>query len=282
MSKLMSSRTRTLDTSAFIFYGVLTIGSIVMVTPFVWMLLSSFKKLSEIVRIPPTFFPHEFVLANYTRVMNMIPIWRYFLNSIVVGVVVTSIVLFSSSWAGYVFSKLEFKGKEIIFYSIISTMMIPFFVLLIPLYLMMIRVGWLDSYFGLILPQSVMPFGIFLMRQFMHEIPTSLIDSAKIDGASEVKIYYSIILPLTKPALSALGIFAFMWNWDSFLWPLVLISKVEMRTLPLGIAQLSFWVGKSYDLVLAASVMAAIPVIIVFLFFQKNFIKGIALSGLKG
>lgn len=278
----MSSRTRTLDTRDLIFYGVLTIGSIVMMTPFVWMILSSFKKLSEIIRIPPTFFPHEFVLTNYPRVMNMIPIWRYFLNSILVAVVVTFIVLLTSSWAGYVFSKLEFKGKEIIFYSILSTMMIPFFVLLLPLYLMMIRLRWLDSYFGLILPQSVSVFGIFLMRQFMHEIPTSLINAAKIDGASEVRIYYSIILPLTKPALSALGIFTFMWNWDSFLWPLVIISKVEMRTLPLGIAQLSFWVGKSYDLVLAASVMAVIPLIIVFLFFQKNFIKGITLSGLKG
>ncbi len=265
----------------FIVYLVAILISIPMIVPFVWMFLSSFKTSTEIIRIPPTFFPQNPILTTYKTVLQELDFVRYFLNSAIVSTSVTFIVLFTSSLMGYVFAKFKFKGKEVIFLSIISTMMIPFAVVVIPLFLLMAQFRWVDTYWGIIIPLCVSSFGIFLMRQFMEGIPTALLEAARIDGAGEWWIYMHIVLPLSKAALSALGIFSFMWAWNTLFWPLIVIMSPEMRTLTLGVATLQWDYGIRYDTVITGASIATIPVLIVYSFAHRNFIKGLTLTGLK-
>ncbi len=258
--------------------------ALILLTPFVWMISTSFKPSFEAIAFPPTFIPEDPVgLANYIRVLNDVPFFKFFLNSIYVAAFVTTGALFSSSLAGYIFAKFEFPGRDTLFLLILATMMIPFQVVLIPIFIIVKDLGLANTLWALIIPGLVSAFGIFLMRQFMKSIPSSLIDAARIDGCSEFRIYWNIIIPLSKPALSALGIFIFMANWDSFLWPVIVIEDIDKRTLPLGLVLFTQQFGTiSYNLIMAGTVMAILPVIIVFLFAQRNFIQGITLTGLKG
>lgn len=263
-------------------YVILTIGAVAMVFPFVWMTLSAFKQPNEIITYPPTLFPANPSLDLLKRIWTEIDFQRYFANSLFVTSIVTSVQLLTSAFVGYVLAKYEFWGRDLVFIGIVATMMIPWPVLLIPQYLIVLKLGLMNTYGALILPATFSSFGIFLMRQYMHSIPDELIDAARIDGASEPNIFARIILPMCGPALAALGIFVFMGSWDSFIWPLVVLNSESMYTLPLGLATFSNRYWTDHAAVNAGAFISVIPVLIVFLVLQRRFIEGIALTGMKG
>jgi multiple sugar transport system permease protein len=259
-----------------IFFALVAFGALV------WMFLASLKSAQEILRIPPTFLPEDPSIDNFALILGEHAFGRYFLNSVIVAVPVVTSVLFTSSLVGFVFAKFEFPGREVVFTGILSTMMIPAAVTLLPLFQLVSKMGWADTYQALILPVAISAFGIFLMRQFIEGIPSELMDAGRIDGASNWWIYARIIVPLSTSALSALAIFTYLANWDSYLWPLVIIYKDEMRTLPLGLTYLMGWSTRPrFDLFLTGAVITVTPTIIFYSFFQRRFVRGVAVTGLK-
>ena len=269
---------------AAIRYGLALLIAFVMILPFLWMLGTSFKPIDETVRFPPTFIPeHPVGLANYVTVMTRVPFARYFANSTVTAIAVTTGALLTSALAGYIFAKFTFTGRDLLFFLIVATMMVPFQVVLIPIFLMARALGLYNTLWALIVPGLVSAWGIFLMRQNMKHLPSELLDAARIDGSSEMGIFLLVVLPLVKPALAALGIFAFMANWNSFLWPLIVIEDAPKRTLPLGLALFSSGFGITrWNLVMAATVLTCLPVLVVFAIAQRSFIEGITLGSVKG
>lgn len=262
-------------------YVLLIGGSLVMLAPLIWMVLASFKTLPEILKVPPTVLPESFNLDNFRTVLSDTEFPRYFLNSTIVAVVSVFSVLLTSSMAGYAFAKFQFPGRNVLFVLVLATLMIPFQVRVIPLYVLTNELGLLDTYPGMVLPGLVDAFGIFLMRQFMMAIPDDLIHAARVDGASETRIFVSIVLPLAKPALSALAIFTLVASWESFLWPLLVVSSPDKFTLPLGLAQFSGRYISRVDLQMAASTLTILPLLIAFLILQRRFIEGLATAGMK-
>ena len=262
-------------------YLLLIAGAVLMVAPLLWMALASFKTLPEILRVPPTLLPESLHLDNYRTVLGDTAFVRYFLNSVLVAGITVASVLVTSSMAGYAFAKFEFPGRRVLFVLVLATLMIPFQVRVIPLYVLASDLGLLDSYAGLVLPGLVDAFGIFLMRQYLQSIPSELIDAARVDGASELTIFVRIVLPLAKPALAALAIFSLVASWESFLWPLLVISSPDKYTLPLGLAQFSGRFVTRVDLQMAASALTILPMLIVFLIMQRRFIEGMATAGMK-
>lgn len=256
--------------------------SLVTLAPFIWMLSSALKPADQILAFPPEWIPRKLVWTNFTESLSRAPFGRFFFNSIVQALAATLGVLATSSMAGYAFAKFNFPGRNLLFLACLSTMMIPPIVTVIPNYLIIQHLGWLDTYKALIIPACATAFGIYLMRQFISAIPNDFLDSARIEGAKEWYVYTYIILPLSKPALAALAIFTFIANWDSFLWPLLVVNSEEMRTLPLGLAFFRYHYGITrYNYLLAATVVCTIPPIIVFLSLQRYFVRGITLTGLK-
>ena len=264
-----------------ILHILLSIGALAFIFPFVWMLLSSFMTNEEIVASPITLFPGSFFLGNFKTVFEEIPIERAWFNSLFTSGFVTFFVLFTSSLAGYMFAKMRFRGNNSLFTLVLSSLLFPTHVILIPLYLLVSQMKLLDSYIGIILPFLISGFGVFLLRQFIYGIPDSLIDAARIDGASDFKIYLRIILPLIKPILSALGILIFVWTYDELLWPLTVINSNEMKTIPVVLGHFTRAHGQYPGSSMAASTLVVIPIIIVYLIFQRNFIKGISMTGTK-
>lgn len=274
----MSARTRM---SVSWRYVALSAGAVIMMAPLVWMVLASSKTLPEILKVPPTLLPEAIRLDNYRTVLADTQFVRYFLNSVLVASITIVSVLITSSMAGYAFAKFEFPGRNVIFALVLATLMIPFQVRVIPLYVLAHDLHLLDSYAGLVLPGLVDAFGIFLMRQYLQSIPSELLDAARVDGASEVTIFVKIVLPLARPALSALAIFTLVASWESFLWPLLVISSPDKFTLPLGLAQFAGRYVTRVDLQMAASTLTILPLLIVFLFMQRRFIEGMATAGMK-
>jgi multiple sugar transport system permease protein len=268
--------------ASLIKYAIAVVIMAAMLFPIYLAISTSFMTQQEAHKLPPSFFPNRPTIENYPTVFKTIPYARYFLNSVIVAVIVTVACLFTSSLAGFAFAKYDFYAKRVIFIILLMTMMIPFQVLLIPLYMMMYKMQLINTYWALILPGLSSAFGIFMMRQFIRTIPDDLIDAAKIDGFRDIAIYFRIILPLSKASLGALAIFIFMWNWDSFMWPLIVINTAILRTLPLGLILFSsFYAGPNIPVVLAATTISFVPVLIVFAVLQKQMIQGIALTGLK-
>jgi len=263
-------------------YIVLTAGAVIMVFPIIWTLVSSFKTPAEIMRIPPTFLPQQFTLRNFEQLFETLPFGRYYVNSLIVAITTTLLVLFTSSLGGYLFDKYNFLGKNLFFILILANLMVPFEVLLVPLFRISHSFGLVGNYGGLIIPFLVSPFGLYLMKQFCHEVPNDLIEAARIDGSSEFGTFFRIMLPLMKPALSALSIFNFMGNWNRYLWPLVVINSTRMRTLPVGLAAMQSDFGTRYGLIMAGSTLSIWPVVLLFLVIQRQFIESLALTGLKG
>ena len=264
-------------------YLVLIIGALFMLMPFVWMISASFKTLAEVIQVPPQWLPKTLDLRNYREVFEQQPYFgRFFINSVVVAALTVLAVLFTSALAGYAFAKFQFRFKRALFLFVLCTMMIPFQIRMVPLFVQFSDWGLTDSYAGLVLPGIVEGFGIFLMRQFISSIPNDLMDAARIDGASEPGIFVRIILPLVQPALSALAIFTLTSNWESFLWPLLITNSEAMRTLPIGLASFSGRYIQRYDLQMAAATIAVLPMVIVFFLLQKRFVEGITLTGMKG
>lgn len=262
-------------------YIALSIGAIVMVAPFLWMLLTSVKEFRDIFSF--SILPKKITLDNYIEVLTRTEFPRWFLNSTIVGVATTVAVLFFCSLVGYVLAVMEFPLKTVIFVAILSTLMIPTEMLVIPWFIMASDWGWTNSLWGLIFPGLIPGFGVFLMRQFFSTLPRDLFDAARIDGVSEPGIFFRIGLPLVGPGLAALGIFAFIGNWNAFLWPLIVGgSKTATRTLPVGISRFSSEVGSDWHLIMAASSLAIIPLLVVFIIFQRQIIEGVVLTGVKG
>lgn len=262
----------------------LAVFGLFMAFPFLWMVLSSVKTAEEIIAVPIVWFSHEPQWKNYVDIWSVIPLDRLYMNSIIVTVLITLGILVTSSMAGFAMAKYRFRGKETLFMLMLSTMMIPFFVLFIPLFFIVKEFGWTNSYAGLIIPNVVTAFGIFLIRQFTGGIPDEMLQAARIDGASEWRIYWRIILPLQKQALAALGIFAFVYHWDSFLWPLVVITDEDYNTLPLGLNSLrnAYSSQANMNMLMTGSTLAVIPSLIVFVALQRYFVKGITMTGMKG
>ena len=261
-------------------YLILLIGGLGMIFPFVWMVVSSIKHAADIYSL--SLVPPNPTLGNYREVLNETPFVRWFANSLLVALITTASVAFFDSLVGYVLAKYRFPGRQIIFLIILSTLMVPTEMLVIPWFVMSINLGWTDSYWGIMFPGVISAFGVFLMRQFFLGVPDDLLDAARLDGFSEFRIFWKIALPLVKPAVAALCIFTFLGNWNAYIWPLIVVRSEEMRTLPVGIAFFSSEAGSAFHLIMAAAAMATIPVIIVFLIFQRQIIKGIALTGVKG
>mgnify|MGYP000906750106 CR=1 FL=1 len=265
-----------------VIYLILIAGAVVMLLPLIWMVSASFKPLGEVMRTPPTWIPLQPTTNNYKEVFRQVAFAKYYFNSIIVAIVVIVSVLLTSSLAGYVFAKFEFPGKNLWFFLILSSLMIPFQARMIPLYRISVFMGINDTLFGVSFPWLVDAFGIFLLRQFMLTIPTELIEVARIDGASEPRIFCTIVLPNAKQALSALAIFTFAWNWEEFLWPLIISSSSASRTIPIGLQSFAEQYGSNVHWQMAGAVVAVVPLLIVFMILQKQFVEGIALTGIKG
>jgi multiple sugar transport system permease protein len=264
-----------------VIHAVLIAGALVMVMPYMWMVTTSLKPV-EMTNTPPYLIPARFEWSNYTEAWEAAAFARFYLNSAVMTVGITVGQVIFSSLAAYAFARLEFPGREMLFLLFLGTMMIPFHVILIPSYLIVQKLGWVDTFQALIVPRMVSAFGIFLMRQYYQSIPTELDDAASIDGCSRLGVWWRVIVPLSGPALTTLGIFAFMFAWNDFLWPLVVINDPDMRTVQLGLAMFQGRYGTRWTLLMAGTVTATIPTIIVFLFGQRRFIESIAQTGLKG
>jgi len=262
---------------------ILLAGAVWMLLPLVWMLSASLMPLSEVIKVPPVWFaPAKYSFENYAEVWGRIGFSRFFFNSAFVALTITVMQLLTSSMAGFAFARYDFPGRTVIFIMILSTMMIPFQVIMIPLFIMMARLHMVNSYWGMIVPAIVTPFGIFMMRQFMLGIPSALLDAARMDGAPEPYIYGRIVLPLCKPAIAALTIFSFLGSWDNFLWPLIVINSKQLWTLPIAMSRFTEQYISQTHLQMAGASVMFVPVLIVFLLMQRNFIEGIAMTGIKG
>lgn len=251
-----------------------------MVLPFLWMVLTSFKPLQEVEQLNP--IPTDWRPGNYLSVFEQIPFARYYFNSVLVAGWVTFLQCLTSAMAAYAFARLRWAGRDTVFRLYLATLMIPGVVTMIPNYTIMVQLGLLDSYLGLIVPASFSAFGTFLLRQFMLTIPYSLDESALIDGAGHWRVFWDIILPLARPGLITLAIFTFLGNYGSFFWPLVLIKSEHLRTLPIGMLYFDSMYGRQTNLIMAASVMNIIPLVILFIVGQKFIVRGIQLGAVKG
>ena len=255
------------------------------ILPFAWAFTSSFKDLTEIFRYPPRFLPTSFDLSNYVGLFTKQFFATWFLNSVMLASASTFLVVFFCSLAAFAFAKYQFPLKNALFTIVIGSLMIPFQLIMTPLYAEMNALKWLNSYWALLVPWIAPAFGIFLLRQYITTIPSELMDAARMDGCSEFRIYWQIIVPLAKPALATLAIFQFMNSWNSFLWPLIVLRDLKMYTLPLGLATL---LGNltaesiDYGMVMAGAFLTALPIITVFLFAQRQFISGLTLGSVKG
>ncbi len=269
-----------------IVYFFLIFGALTMILPFLWMLTSSLKTWEAVYVQPKNwiqmFIPTSFVWQNYTEAWTIVPFGRFYLNSIIVGIAVTVGQVFTSSLAAYAFARLQFPGRDKIFFAYLATMMIPGSVTMIPVYVLMKLLNWVDTYNALIIPAIFTAYGTFMLRQFFMTLPKDLEDAAKIDGCGFFRIYWKIILPLSKPALATLTVFTFMGNWGSFMWPLLVTNSVEMRTLPIGLESFKTQYSTYWNLLMAGSLMMILPIALVFIFAQRYFIEGVKLSGIKG
>jgi multiple sugar transport system permease protein len=260
----------------------LIVGLIVAAIPFVWMVLGSFKTTSELRQVPPTWIPENPTLDNYRDLFNRLDFPRYFFNSTLVAMVVTVGNLVFASMLGYALAKLEFPGKRVLLVVVLSTLMIPAFVLFMPQFVIVSNLGLANSHAALILPFLAGPFGVFLMRQYILGIPDELLDAARIDGAGEYTIFFRIVLPLCGPALATLGVLTFLAQWNSFLWPLVVASTEDMYTLPVALALFANGQQESnFGLLLAGATVVVLPMIILFFAMQRYVIQGVSRTGLK-
>lgn len=263
---------------------VLTAVALLMVAPLLWMLSTSFKPEREVLTTATEWIPAHPTLANYEELLKRseeFPVGRWFLNSLGVSLVVTFLVVLVSSMAAYAFARLRFKGRDALFLGVVATMAVPSQVTLIPVFLIVQRLGLFNSYAGLILPGVASAFGVFLLRQFFSSIPRELEEAAYLDGANHLTTFARVILPLGKPAVATLAIFTFIGSWNDFVWPLIVTNDVEMRTLPVGLSIFQGRYTTEYGLTMAAAAAMTIPAVLAFVIFQRRITEGIALTGLK-
>ena len=260
-------------------YALLSLGAVFMVFPFVWMVLTSLKTGADVYSF--SMIPNPATTQNYSFVFTRTDFVRWFMNSIFIAVMVVSSVLLFDTLVGYTLCKMQFKGKQLVFILIMSTLMVPTEMLIIPWYLMSAQLKWLNTYWSIMFPGLITAFGIFMMRQFFEGVPDELLEAARIDGLNELGIYARIALPLVMPAVSALAIFTFLGNWNAFLWPVIIVSNKELVTLPVGLAMFTTENNPEWERIMTAASLGTVPVLAVFMVFQRQIIEGINLSGLK-
>jgi ABC-type glycerol-3-phosphate transport system permease component len=274
--------------SRVLIYALLILAAILMLGPFYWTVATSLKPAGDVFASPPKWIPNPFTFQNYRDVFTLLPFGRYFVNSVVVtGLIVGLNVVFDTA-AAYAFAKLRFPGRDLFFFLLLLTLMVPFQVNLIPLYRIMVSLHrfnphlGVDTYSGIVLPGAIQVFGIFLMRQFLRSIPDEVLESARVDGASEFRILRSIVFPVAAPGMATLGIFTFLAAWNDFLWPLIVINSDQLRTMPVGLALLAQKNTINWGNTMAGTVLTSAPMILVFLVLQRRFIEGLTAGSVKG
>ena len=268
--------------NSIFFYIVLIIIAFSMLIPFLWMISTSLMTELEVYQFPPQFIPSSWKWSNFVEAMTMQPFGRYFLNTLIVACISVIGQILFCSMAAYAFARLRWKGRDKIFALYLATMMIPAIVTIIPAFLLINAFGWMNTYWALATPTVSSVWGIFLLRQFFQTFPRDLEDAARIDGASEFTIFWRIVLPLSKPALATLTIFAFMGSWKEFLWPLIVTNRMDMRTVEVGISTFSNLYNTDWPHQMAAAVIVMLPIVFVFIVAQKYFVRGITLTGIRG
>jgi multiple sugar transport system permease protein len=264
-------------------YSVLVFGAVVMIGPLIWMVIASLKTDTDIQRIPPGLLPDPVTGANYSRVVDTFPFWRFMANSVGVSLASTLLQLILAATAAYCFARIEFRGRNGLFSLYLATMMIPQQVVIVPLFIEMRNLHLVNTYAGLLLPTIVSSFGTFLMRQAFLALPKELDEAAFVDGAGHLRVFFRILLPLTGPALATFAVFAFMASWNAFLWPLVITSGSQSHmTLPVGLAQLQGRYSTNWNVVMAGSVMSIAPIVAFYAFTQRWVIRSVAFTGAKG
>ncbi|MFI7541158.1 carbohydrate ABC transporter permease [Actinoplanes sp. NPDC049599] len=266
-------------------YSLLSLLSLVFIAPLVWMLTTSFKSADEATRVPPTLLPAEPTTSAYATLFggdSQAPVLRWFLNSLVAAGGQALLVLAVAAMAAYALARMEFRGKKIIFALIIATLFVPIFTLLIPNFLLIDRLGLLDTLWALIIPGAASAFGVFFLRQFFLGLPRELEEAALLEGANSWQIFTKVILPLSKPALATLAVISFLTNWNDFLWPVYVMFSPEKFTLPPGLGTLQGAYGINYPVIMAGAALASIPALILFMVSQRYIIEGVSRSGLKG
>ena len=266
-------------------YVLASLGLLVMAAPFLWMALSAFKSRQDLTASPPVWIPSRWTLGNFSALLDQLDMPRYFVNSLVVAVLVTVCNLLFCSMLGYALAKLDFTGRSKVFGVVLAALMVPGNLLILPLYVLMSRLGLIDTYAGLVLPFAVSAFGVFLMRQFMQTVPDELLEAARIDGAGEWYIFWRVVLPLVRPALATLTIFTFLASWNNFVWPLVATNDPGKYTLPVALATFANDPNRTVvggnGMLMAGSLLVVLPVLAVFVVLQRHFTQGIATAGLK-
>jgi multiple sugar transport system permease protein len=263
-------------------YTLLLVLSLTMLVPFLWMLSTSLKADQYVLTMPPQLIPRPLTWTSYERLFDLFPMGRMFFNSLLVAVVTTLGQILTGSMAAYAFARMRFRGSNLLFLLYLATLMIPSQVTITPLFILMRYLGWINTYPSLIAPGIFTAFGTFLLRQFFLTIPRDLEDAAFIDGASHWTVYSRVILPLSKPALATLAVFAFMSSWNAYLWPLFVVNDPAMMTLPVGLATLHGRWLTQWNLVMAGAVITVLPMLVVYLLAQNYFVRGVVLSGIKG
>lgn len=266
-------------------YTVASVGLLVMAAPFLWMALSAFKTRQDLTASPPVWIPTTWTLDNFSALLDQLDMPRYFLNSLIVAVLVTVSNLLFCSMLGYALAKLDFSGRSKVFGLVLAALMVPGNLMILPLYVLMNGMGLIDTYAGLVLPFAAGAFGVFLMRQFMLQVPDELLEAARLDGAGEWYIFWRIVLPLVKPALATLTIFAFLGSWNNFIWPLIATNDPAKYTLPVALATFANdpnrTVAGGNGMLMAGSLLVVLPVLLVFAVLQRHFTQGIATAGIK-
>ncbi len=263
-------------------YVLLIFMSAITIFPFVWMVGTSLKTTQEIFAFPPTLWPAEPQWQNFATVLERVPFLRFYLNSIVVTTILTFSQVATAALAGYAFARIAFPFKNLLFGAYLATLIIPNQVTMLPLFLLVSRFGWIDTYQGLTVPFLANAFAVFFLRQFFLTIPRELEEAARIDGAGRIRVLFQIVLPLARPALSTITLFLFLSEWDNYLWPLIVTNSEAMRTLPIGLRFFVEESGSQLHLMMAGAVMAVVPILLLFFMAQKQFIEGIAMTGTKG
>lgn len=268
--------------SSIILNAILLLLGLITIYPFVWMLCSSFKQNKEIMALEQHLLPKQFILDNYVNMNAHFDFLRFFANSLFITVAITLLVVYTSTLCGFVLSKYQFKGRNLLFGFVLCTMMIPWCVTIIPKYSMIQAFGWMDSYKALIIPSMFSGFGIFMMKQHISSLPDEILEAARIDGANEFFIFHRIVLPMAKNGISSIAIFQFLWAWEDFLWPYLVITSQEKQLLAVGLKMFNGQYSTDYGALFAATAISIVPVLLIYLFFQKQFIAGIAASAVKG
>jgi len=262
--------------------AIIAAGGLVFLFPFVWMVSTSLTSPAELFNRPPSIVPSPIDTSGYDRLFSDTPIVKWVFNSVVVSLSVTFLQVLTSAMAAYAFARLQFRGRNALFVLFLATLMVPFQVMVVPLFIELRYLGLLNSMAALIVPEMAMPFGVFLLRQAFLSLPRELEEAAFVDGAGHLRVFFRLVLPLSKPAIATVAVFSFMGSWNNFLWPLVVINNPDLMTLPLGLASMSSRFVTDWNLLLAGATISILPIVALFVFAQRYVLQGVSMSGLKG